>query len=138
MTLHATDLLLLILIVGAGCSTCYALLVRRLSQITARRDLLIADQLGALDAAIQALETRLAERRNFDSPEQIPAAPDEQKQRLQEGESIAGEIKAVIAAAATTLLGKRAVVKSIHSAPTPWSQQGRLLVQGSHNLRVRQ
>jgi hypothetical protein len=64
-----------------------------------------------------------------------PIAPDELRT---EGESITGEIRAVIAAAATTVLPKNAAIKSIRTVPTPWSQQGRVLVQGSHNLRVRQ
>ena len=139
MTLLAADLSLMVLVVGAGCAVCYALLVRKLRQITRERDLKIADQLGALDAAIQALETRLAERRN-PGPEKTAdseSAEIEREDRAK-GESIAGEIKAVIAAAATAVLHKNVAIKSVRSVPTPWSQQGRVLVQGSHNLRVRQ
>jgi hypothetical protein len=28
-------------------------------------------------------------------------------------------------------------VQSVTAAPSPWTQQGRVLVQGGHNLRVR-
>jgi hypothetical protein len=112
--------------------------VRKLRQVTAERDLKIADQLGALDAAIQALETRLAERREVTSPERPESAITGLEEVQAEGESIAGEIKAVIAAAATAVLGKNTAIKAVRSVPTPWSQQGRVLVQGSHNLRVRQ
>lgn len=139
MTLHAADLALIIMVVVLGCAVSYALLVRKLRQIIAARDLKIADQLGALDAAIQALETRLSEHGDSQSAGDIAAelAETEREPRA-EGESIAGEIKAVIAAAASAVLGKHAAVKSVRSVPTPWSQQGRVLVQGSHNLRVRQ
>lgn len=135
---HATDLIWIGLFVVAGCAVCYALLVRKLRQVTAERDLKIADQLGALDAAIQALETRLAERREVTSSERPESAITGQEEVQAEGESIAGEIKAVIAAAATAVLGKNTAIKAVRSVPTPWSQQGRVLVQGSHNLRVRQ
>ena len=137
MTLHATDLIVIALFAAAAGAVCYALLVRKLREVTAERDLRIADQLGALDAAIQALETRLAERRDISAGERTESVP-EQEQTHSEGESIAGEIKAVIAAAATAVFGKHVAVKSVRSVPTPWSQQGRVLVQSSHNLRVRQ
>ncbi|HEY2469965.1 MAG TPA: hypothetical protein VGI45_19260 [Terracidiphilus sp.] len=126
------------LVVGAVCALCYALLVHRLRRITAERDLKIADQLGALDSAIQALETRLAEYRAIESAAGTEATTGEQEQAEPEGESVSGEIKAVIAAAASAVLRKNAAIKSIRSVPTPWSQQGRVLVQGSHNLRTRQ
>ena len=138
MTLHAPDLLLISLFVVAAGVLCYALLLRKLRQLSAERDRRIADQLGALDAAIQALETRLAERRDSAAMERSQPTADEDEQTHSEGESMAGEIKAVIAAAASAVFGRHAEVKSVRSVPTPWSQQGRVLVQGSHNLRVRQ
>jgi len=47
------------------------------------------------------------------------------------------EIQAVIAAASLAAVGPDAVLKSIKPATSPWTQQGRVLVQGGHNLRVR-
>lgn len=88
---HATDLIWIALLVVAGCAVCYALLVRRLRQVTAERDLKIADQLGALDAAIQALETRLAEHREVTSLERTESAASVQEEIQAEGESIAGK-----------------------------------------------
>jgi F0F1-type ATP synthase membrane subunit b/b' len=138
VNLHATDLFVIALFVVAASAVCYALLVRKLRQVAAARDLKIADQLGALDAAIQALETRLAERRELIPAEKAASGASTPEEAHSQGESISGEIKAVIAAAATAVFGKHAAVKSVRSVPTPWSQQGRVLVQGSHNLRVRQ
>jgi F0F1-type ATP synthase membrane subunit b/b' len=137
VTLHATDLILIAFLVLAVGAVCYTLLLHKLRQVTAERDRRIADQLGSLDAAIQALETRLAERRE-NGVERTDTAPAEHEEKQSEGDSITGEIKAVIAAAATAVFGKHATVKSVRSVPTPWSQQGRVLVQSSHNLRVRQ
>ncbi len=49
---------------------------------------------------------------------------------------VAPEIRAAIAAAAVATLGPDAVVKSVKPATSSWTQQGRVLVQGGHNLRV--
>lgn len=139
MTLHATDLGLMALVVLVGCGLCYALMVWKLRQLVTSREMKIADQLGALDAAIRALETRLAEHRiNASTETEALPATTAQEETPASGESITGEIKAVIAAAATAVLHKNAAIKSIRSVPAPWSQQGRVIVLGSHNLRVRQ
>jgi N-acetylglucosamine kinase-like BadF-type ATPase len=138
--LHATDVGVIVLIAIAGGTTCYLFVIRKMRQIVAERELRIADQLGALDLAIQAIETRLAEYRTIGTAREseLTVSASEQEDLQQAGESIAGEIKAVIAVAATAAFDKKVSVKSIRSVPTPWSQQGRVMVQGSHNLRVRQ
>ena len=56
--------------------------------------------------------------------------------RNEEGTEIAPEIQAALAAAAVATLGPNAVVHSVKAATSPWTQQGRVLVQGGHNLRV--
>lgn len=139
MTLHATDVSLIVLVAIVAGAVCYALVIRKLRQIVAERELRTADQLGELDAAIRALETRLAEHRANGTAGKgnLAAEASEEEDVQAAGESITGEIKAVIAAAATAVFGKKAAVKSIQSVPTAWSQQGRALVQGSHNLRLR-
>ena len=140
MTLHATDLVLMALFVVVGCAVSYSIFERKLRQFVAERDLKIADQMGALDAAIQALETRLAEYRAAGSAAENEPAPVKITGDDAHAESapIAGEIKAVVAAAAGAVLRKNIAIKSIRAVPTPWLQQGRVLVMGSHNLRVRQ
>jgi hypothetical protein len=54
-----------------------------------------------------------------------------------ESGEIAPEIQAAIAAAAVAVLGPNAVLQSVKPVLSPWSQQGRVMVQGGHNLRVR-
>lgn len=143
MTLHATDVVLILLVVAAGCATGYALLSRNLKQILTKSNLKVADQISALEDAIRTLETRLAEHSpataGMDSaqPADISASEAEECAGAGESEYVAPEIQAVIAAAATVALGQNAAVRSVRSVPAPWSQQGRVLVQGSHNLRVR-
>jgi len=147
VTLHATDLGVILLAVVAGFGLCYALLLSRLRQIVMKRELTLAEQLGALDDAIRALETRLTEHdlapavTASTQVAALSASEQEEDQVTGESESVAPEIQAVIAAAAVAAVGQNATVRSVRSVPqhavSPWSQQGRALVQGSHNLRVR-
>lgn len=145
------DLGLMVLIALAGCAACYALVVRKVRQIVTARDLTIADELGALDAAIQALETRLAEHHLISLASAgagstgATAKDTEASGRATEVDpgseaEVTGEIKAVIAATAIAALGEKAAVRSVRSVPagaaSPWSQQGRAMVQGSHNARA--
>jgi hypothetical protein len=47
------------------------------------------------------------------------------------------EIVAIIAAAVTSFLGKKVKIRNarrIDSGTTPWAQQGRAIIQASHNL----
>ncbi|MGA8743492.1 MAG: hypothetical protein WB561_20040 [Terracidiphilus sp.] len=142
MALHWTDLILILALVAAGSAASYMLMLRKLRQIVADRQLKLADQLAALDDAIRALETRLVEHHMVpvvSDAQLLAAARNEQdeSQNADETQYVAPEIRAVIAAAAVATLGQDAQIRSIKAASSPWSQQGRVLVQGSHNLRVR-
>ncbi len=142
MTLHWTDLILVLAVVAVGSAAGYVLLLRKLKQIVAERQLKIADQLGSLDDAIRALETRLAEHHDpLAAPGRGQASTgltgeSEDTQGAAESESIAPEIQAVIAAATVAALGTDAHVRAVKPVASPWSQQGRVLVQGSHNARA--
>jgi hypothetical protein len=142
VTLHWTDLFFVLAFVAAGCAASYLLLLRKLRQIVAERQLKIADQLGLLDDAIRALETRLAEHRALSAGTDPGAASTgraseiEETQPAGESDAIDPEIQAVIAAATVAVLGQDAHVRSVKPAASPWSQQGRVLVQGSHNARA--
>ncbi|MGP8250946.1 MAG: hypothetical protein ACLQHF_02865 [Terracidiphilus sp.] len=100
-------------------------------------------QLGALAAAVQRLEMRLAERSeepDFGDQEGTvevlaASAPGAAKKR-----GVKAEVKAVIAAAAA-VAGEMAKVRKVRALPaaqdtgSAWSQQGRVGVVSSHNLR---
>jgi hypothetical protein len=146
VTLHETDLLLISLAVIAGCIACCALLFFRLKRIVSDSNLKVAERMAALDDAVRALETRLSESYpTLASTEFAPAealsASEQEFAEAGESEIVSAEIQAVIAAAAVATLGETAAIRSIRSLPahavSPWSQQGRAMVQGSHNLRVR-
>ncbi len=142
MTMHIADLILISIVVAAGCAVSYLLLLRKIRQLVTDRDLKIADQLGTLDDAIRALETRLAEQHAASELMEaaqliVDSSPNDEKREEKEAEAIAPDIQAVIAAAAVATLGQDVHVRSIKSATSSWSQQGRVLVQGSHNARAR-
>ena len=137
MTLDGTDLIAIAAMIAAGFALCYVLLLRKLRAIAVDREMKVADQIGSLDEAICALETRLAEHPmqtvvvNQSEGVQVEGAAE-----AHESGEIAPEIQAAIAAAAVAAAGPNAVVHSVKSATSPWTQQGRVLVQGGHNLRV--
>ena len=140
------DIVLILSVGAAGLAAMYLLVLRQVRQIVAERQLKLADHLGRLDEAIRAVETRLAEQRS--SPSEVshisaPVIPDTGSPEAEDSaEDVAPEIKGVIVAAAIAAIGPNAQVSSVKpvSAPpsSPWTQQGRVMVQGSHNLRARQ
>jgi len=131
MTLHGTDLIAIAAMIAAGFALCYVLLLRKLRAIAVDREMKVADQIGSLDEAIRALETRLAEHPmqtvvvNQSEGVQVEGAAE-----AHESGEIDPEIQAAIAAAAVAAVGPNAVVHSVKSATSPWTQQGRVLVQG--------
>jgi hypothetical protein len=136
-------LILTLALVVAGCAVSYLLLLRRISHIVSERHLKIADQLAKLDDAIHALETRLAEHHSASeliAAEQDIAAtvgePDDTRD-AEEPEVVAPDTQAVIATAAVAALGQDVHIRSIKPATSSWTQQGRVMVQGSHNARAR-
>ena len=141
MTIHGTDLILILTSVAAASVASYLILLRKLRQIVSERHLTIADQMAALDDSIHALETRLAT--HHATMEMIAAAQgvadSDQPSDFPEEESaaVAPEIQAVIAASAVAALGQDIHIRSIKPVTSSWSQQGRVLVQGSHNARAR-
>ena len=96
-------------------------------------------------ATVSVLQARVAELGGLQAQQgEIAAATAKakilaaQKQKSPEAETVA-----VLIAAATTFLGKKARVRSEQIAPTEpnsagtWAQQGRAFVQTSHNPRSR-
>lgn len=144
MTLQGTDLIAIASLIAAGFAGCYALSLRKLRTTLTDRQMKIADQIAALDEAIHVLEQRLADQRSqlfLEKPQSL-AQPEtrheiERASSTEEEESeVSPEVKAAIAAAAIAAVGPDAVVHSVKPVTSPWTQQGRVLVQGGHNLRV--
>jgi hypothetical protein len=90
---------------------------------------------AALTESMGALEASLAEVNHAAAAVAHEPAPPNK-------DSIPAEIQAVITAAAVTLFGHKVRVGSARllsskAGVSPWSQQGRVIVQTSHNLRPR-
>lgn len=158
MTFHWADFALMVVIVVAGVAAGYLLLLRKVRHILSENHREMERRLTALTEAISMNEPRLAEpipsTDALDAKEieeqsnavlqESPGPPLEIREQpvAQEKEEIAPEIQVAIAAAAVALLGNNARVRAARRVPSkdvvsPWTQQGRVSVQSSHNLRPR-
>ena len=158
MTLNWADFALVMVIVVAGCGAGYFLLFGRLRRMLKENQREVEHHLAALTEAIRAhapvspesatdaltaaeMESEAAVVRAFAAPKSGDSRAAERTQTLQQQEEIAPEIRAAIAATAIAALGNHASVRSARSVPSsdvvsPWTQQGRMIVQSSHNLRT--
>jgi hypothetical protein len=152
LKLHWTEWLVATALAGATCTAVYAGLMaglmRAMRRAVDKKQRETERQLSAMAMNVKALQTRVAElgRLNAALVQQgeakaiSNAAENEggQKQELPEP-----EIVAVLTAAASTFLGKKAHVRSAQLAPVEqssagaWAQQGRAFAQTSHNPRSR-
>jgi hypothetical protein len=94
--------------------------------------------------AAAAPEFTMEAAQGFASVPEPEAAPEFEEQAVRLGDSeISPETMAVLAAAVTAFLGKKVRILSARLLESPnevvnaWSQQGRVFVQASHNLRAR-
>ncbi len=137
--------------VGAGWAVCFASLRHSLRRALPAPPKATEQQLENLAARLSELETRMAGL-SLVPQLQMAAAPEietetaltEEVESLNhEEEEVTPEMMAVITAAATAFLCKKIRIisaKLLHSpetAQSSWSQQGRVFVQASHNLRSR-
>jgi uncharacterized protein len=152
MKLHWTDWAAITVIAGAGCAAIYAGLhaglTRAMRRAVRERQRDMERQLNAMATTVKALQARVAELSRL------------QAARVQEAEvavistsaettgqakhaQTKPEIVAALTAAATAFLGKKARVRSAQLLPNAqdsvgaWAQQGRMIVQTSHNPRQR-
>jgi hypothetical protein len=129
-------------IAGAACVALYAGVHRGLRRALAEQQESNRRQIAALSITVKALQARVAELndvavRRGEQTSQLEAAVE-----MVHGETpdeLRPETLAVIAAAATTFAGKPARIRSArstasHAPASAWTQQGRMIVQTSHNL----
>jgi len=88
----------------------------------------VIERLTAMEQRMHEMEARFASP----APKPQPVAPKE--------EAIADEILMVIAAAVAAFMGKKARIRRVRrmteSGVNPWSQQGRVSIQASHNVQA--
>jgi len=149
--LSSADFIVIVVLVVACCTVCSVGLWVMLRQAASERQRATEIQLNDLTAELHALEARVvAELGKIPEPhtlvvpseDEAPAAAASQAVQ-REDEEVTPEMLVVIAAAVTAFLGKRVRVRSANKLTPPreavssWSQQGRSLVHGSHNPRLR-
>jgi hypothetical protein len=144
--LHWTDFAFLLAFILIGCAATFVIIRRSIRRSVSRAQAQIQTDLLALTSALQELEIRLAELRNVASAsaseESDSEVPVQSSETQNAREPVDPHILAAITAAATTFLGRHVHILSLRSVPlqqsvSPWSQQGRVFVQASHNLRAR-
>lgn len=107
-------------------------------------------QIRQLTSAVLRLEARLAELAKTPVPPApkavpvaAPVASPVTAPAIKEEEEITPELLVLMASAVTVFLGKTVRIRSAkrlqspYEIVNPWSQQGRVFVQASHNLRSR-
>jgi methylmalonyl-CoA carboxyltransferase 12S subunit len=124
-------------VVALGCVITYvsaqAAFRRRASEVQHAEE----TRLQSLAKTIQDLESRLAEL----SKAPAPAPAKLQSIVPAKNEEVSPEMIVVLSAAVTAFLGKKVRIRSAkmlqspYEIVNPWSQQGRVIVQASHNLR---
>ena len=145
MRVHWTEWAVLTALVGVACAALYAGLARAMRRAAAEKQREIDRQLSAMAATVKALQARVAELGKLQSQQSEGAAASTKVEVVapQKQESPEAETVAVLTAAATTFLGKKAQIRSAQILPAEqsssgtWAQQGRAFVQTSHNPRSR-
>ena len=147
MALNLTDFIVMTVLVGAGCGLSFVGLWLMLRQAGAERQRETDLQLNAVADALKALESRVA---GLSQPQAL--VPDVESGAAsvaakpvahRENEEVSPEMLVVMAAAVTAFLGKKVRIRSAkllqasRESANSWSQQGRMLVHASHNLRKR-
>jgi branched-subunit amino acid ABC-type transport system permease component len=146
---HSTDIAVLLAVALAVYAAASLILYRQARRRFLDKETELEKKLLALTTSLRLLEPHLAKLRDADGSVSLPPEPCNGTANLPAGtqieaeqEEIAPEILAAITAATAAFLGRHASIRSIRSAParqvvSPWSQQGRVFVQASHNLRSR-
>ncbi|HVO61841.1 MAG TPA: hypothetical protein VMT53_12960 [Terriglobales bacterium] len=138
---------LVVVIVAVACTLTYVAVRHSSRQSLAEfRD--AADQrIAALNASVAALEKKFQQlSETTASPVAPPPAiwqpPSPKPAPVQTAsQEITPDLLVVMAAAVTAFLGKKVRIRSARALQSPyeivnpWSQQGRVIVQASHNLR---
>lgn len=152
MALHGIDVAIMVVLVAVGCFLTYVSAQRAFRRAVAELRLETERQLNTVTSALKDLRKQVAELSQPPStapmatPVSAPVAKvgataAAAKAAVQQAEEATPEMLVVIAAAVTAFLGKKVRIRSAkmlqspYEIVNPWSQQGRVFVQASHNLR---
>ena len=132
------------LLAGGACAAVYAGVQRSLRRAIAEQQTSTERQIAALSATVKALQARVAELNRLlaERSGEVAAMEAAAENAPARNDGMKPEMMAVITAAAATFLGKRAQVRSAQPVQareqvSAWTQQGRMIVQTSHDLHAR-
>lgn len=145
MKLHGMDWAAAAVLIGAGWAAIYAGVQRSIRRAVTERQQEMERQVSALAMTVKALQARVAElgRQRAAQEGEVGAISAAESERAAKERPAKPEIVAALTAAATAFLGKKARVGPAQLTPADqegagaWAQQGRVIVQTSHNLRSR-
>ena len=145
MRIHWTEFGAAGVLLGAACAVVYAEVQRTQRRAVDGQQTSTDRQMAAMATTIKALQTRVTELSRLTAERAGEIAPVEttvEETGMQGNDPMKPEMLAIITAAATAFVGKTARIRSaklvpVHDAVSAWSQQGRMIVQTSHNLRTR-
>jgi len=150
MVLTFADLMIVAALVVLGSLIAYFSLRRALRRIASELRQSTEDRVSILANAVRGLEKQVADLilaaphiSTARASAMAALAQDAVPPQHEKAEPVTPEILVVIAAAVTAFLGKKVrirsakVLQSPYEIVNPWSQQGRVFVQASHNLRSR-
>jgi methylmalonyl-CoA carboxyltransferase large subunit len=138
--------ILVVFVVAIACMLTYVAM-RRSSRQSLAEFKQAEQQIASLKISIAALETQIQQlSRMTATPATPPAATSQQPVSKPApvqaaDQEITPDLLVVMAAAVTAFLGKKVRIRSARALQSPyeivnpWSQQGRVIVQASHNLR---
>ena len=137
-----------VVIVAVACTLTYVAMRRSSRQSLAEFRRAAEDQFSALSVSVAALQKQIQQlstasaTRAAARPSAIPQPPAPQAAPVPTAtQEITPDLLVVMAAAVTAFLGKKVRIRSARALQSPyeivnpWSQQGRVIVQASHNLR---
>ena len=133
---------------AVGSIAIWAGLSRAMRRALRERQWETEQHLRALNTTVKALQARVVElsRVQAQQTQGTQTAAADVAPKHEEGERkepVKPEIVVALTAAATAFLGKKARIRSARALPAEadtvgaWAQQGRVIVQTSHNLRPR-
>lgn len=151
MTLNWADLAAIGALVAVCWAVTCAVLRRAVRRAASEQQHATERHLKEMAATIKSLQAQvdeLSEARGLTEPvatefDMETAAATADEAAKPEDEEVTPEVMAVLAAAATAFLGRKVrvlsakLLESPHRVVNAWSQQGRVFVQASHNLRSR-
>lgn len=132
----------LLIVAAAAAALGYRLSQRAFRRYLSELDAKTSGQLAALYQTVKSLEAEVTQLRKRAEPAATAPALSSQPASLPAGptQEITADTLVLLAAAVTAFLGKKVRIRSArmlqspYEIVNPWAQQGRAIVQASHNL----